>query len=91
MVVKRCGWMIAALTAVGLAGCATTHGNLESSAPESFATGLLDWPHYTRPEVYRELRVPDVLLSGHHARVESWRIEQALLLTYARRPDLLSE
>ena len=65
-------------------------GNEESTAPESFASGLLDWPHYTRPEVYRGLSVPQVLLSGHHANVARWRSDQALLLTYERRPDLLT-
>ena len=65
-------------------------GNEESVPRESFATGLLDYPHYTRPEEYRGLKVPEVLLSGHHANIEKWRQQQALLLTYQRRPDLLS-
>jgi tRNA (guanine37-N1)-methyltransferase len=65
-------------------------GNEGSPGADSFATGLLDWPHYTRPEVYRELAVPPVLLSGHHAEVARWRARQALLLTYRRRPELLS-
>jgi tRNA (guanine37-N1)-methyltransferase len=66
-------------------------GNEGSPGADSFATGLLDWPHYTRPEVYRDFAVPPVLLSGHHAQVAEWRRQQALLLTYRRRPDLLSE
>jgi len=66
-------------------------GNEDSVPQESFATGLLDYPHYTRPEEYRGIKVPDVLLSGHHANVDKWRLEQALILTYKRRPDLLSD
>lgn len=66
-------------------------GNEQSIPAESFATGLLDYPHYTRPEVFRSLQVPEVLLSGHHARIAAWRAEQALILTYQRRPELLSD
>lgn len=66
-------------------------GNSASLPDESFATGLLDWPHYTRPEEYRGFRVPDVLLSGHHAKILSFRQEAALLLTYRRRPELLTD
>jgi tRNA (guanine37-N1)-methyltransferase len=58
---------------------------------ESFASGLLEPPQYTRPEDFRGARVPGVLLSGDHARVAQWRREQALFLTWRRRPDLLSE
>ncbi len=60
-------------------------------APEddSHATGLLEGPHYTRPPVFRDLAVPEVLVSGDHARVERWRREQAIRRTFARRPDLL--
>jgi tRNA (guanine37-N1)-methyltransferase len=65
-------------------------GNEGSAPADSFATGLLDWPHYTRPEAFRGLSVPPVLLSGHHAQVAEWRRRQALLLTYARRPELLT-
>ena len=66
-------------------------GNAESVPADSFAaTGILDHPHYTRPEVFRDLAVPEVLLSGHHANIAKWREEQALLLTYRRRPELLS-
>jgi tRNA (guanine37-N1)-methyltransferase len=62
----------------------------ESVVQESFATGLLDCPHYTRPEVYEGRAVPPVLLSGNHAAIARWRHEQALLRTLARRPDLLA-
>lgn len=60
-----------------------------SAIEESFADGLLDCPHYTRPEVYEGVAVPEVLLSGHHARIARWRREQALALTQRRRPDLI--
>jgi tRNA (guanine37-N1)-methyltransferase len=62
----------------------------ESAVQESFAAGLLDCPHYTRPEVYEGEAVPAVLLSGDHARIARWRHEQALRRTQARRPDLLA-
>jgi len=61
-----------------------------SAEQESFATGLLDCPHYTRPEVFEGTAVPEVLLSGHHARIDRWRREQALAATLARRPELLA-
>lgn len=60
-----------------------------SAAEESFADGLLDGPHYTRPEVWRGRPVPPVLLSGHHADIERWRRNQALAATSERRPDLI--
>jgi tRNA (guanine37-N1)-methyltransferase len=56
---------------------------------ESHSDGLVEYPQYTRPFEYRGLAVPDILLSGHHAKVEAWRREQALERTRARRPDLL--
>jgi tRNA (guanine37-N1)-methyltransferase len=62
----------------------------ESAVQESFAGGLLDWPQYTRPEVYEGHAVPPVLVSGNHAAIARWRHEQALLRTQARRPDLLA-
>jgi tRNA (guanine37-N1)-methyltransferase len=65
-------------------------GDEQSAVEESFATGLLDCPHYTRPEVYAGERVPEVLLSGHHAAIERWRLKQALGRTWLRRPDLLA-
>jgi tRNA (guanine37-N1)-methyltransferase len=58
---------------------------------ESFASGLLEPPQYTRPEEFRGARVPGVLLSGDHARVAQWRREQALFLTWRRRPEMLAE
>ena len=61
----------------------------ESATQDSFSEGLLDWPHYTRPEEWRGERVPEVLLSGNHAAIAKWRRKQALARTLARRPDLL--
>jgi tRNA (guanine37-N1)-methyltransferase len=63
----------------------------ESAAQDSFAAGLLDCPHYTRPEVHEGVRVPEVLLSGHHAAIRAWRLKQALGRTWERRPDLLRD
>ena len=63
----------------------------ESAAQDSFAAGLLDCPHYTRPESYAGAQVPDVLLSGHHEAIRAWRLGQALGRTWERRPDLLQE
>ena len=62
----------------------------ESAAQDSFVAGLLDCPHYTRPEDYQGQRVPDVLLSGHHEQIRRWRLKQALGRTWQRRPDLLA-
>ena len=62
----------------------------QSALEESFADGLLDCPQYTRPETYRDEKVPDVLLSGHHENIRRWRLKQALGRTWARRPDLLA-
>ena len=64
-------------------------GDPDSVAADSFATGLLDHPHYTRPEELRGLRVPDVLLSGHHEKIRQWRLREALRATLRKRPDLL--
>jgi len=64
-------------------------GDERSSVEESFAQGLLDWPHYTRPEIFEGKAVPAVLLSGDHADIRRWRLEQALARTAERRPDLL--
>lgn len=64
-------------------------GNAESLGEESFADGLLEYPQFTRPAEYRGLKVPDILVSGHHANVVAWRREQALRRTLERRPDLL--
>lgn len=60
-----------------------------SSAEESFADGLLDWPHYTRPEEFAGIKVPEVLAGGDHERIRRWRLKQALGRTWRRRPDLL--
>ena len=65
--------------------------NQESGEIESFEGNLLEYPQYTRPEVYEGLRVPSVLLSGDHKKVAQWRREQALLRTRERRPDLFSK
>ena len=61
----------------------------QSAVEESFVTGLLDCPHYTRPETYEGAKVPDVLVSGHHEAIRRWRLEQSLRRTWKRRPDLL--
>lgn len=61
----------------------------QSAQQDSFVNGLLDCPHYTRPEVYEGVRVPDVLLGGHHAEIEKWRRQQALKNTWRKRPDLI--
>ena len=61
-----------------------------SAVEESFVAGLLDCPHYTRPEVYEGISVPEVLLSGHHENIRRWRLKQALARTRKRRPDLLT-
>ena len=66
-------------------------GRMDSAASDSFATGLLDYPRYTRPAEYRGSRVPEVLVSGNHAEIEEWRFREALELTARRRPDLLGE
>ncbi|MDX2143133.1 MAG: tRNA (guanosine(37)-N1)-methyltransferase TrmD [Rhodospirillaceae bacterium] len=63
-------------------------GRSESLEEESFENGLLEYPHYTRPDPWRELAVPEVLKSGHHAKVAAWRREQAEEITRKRRPDL---
>ena len=62
----------------------------ESAQQDSFVAGLLDCPHYTRPEDYAGQRVPDVLLSGHHEQIRRWRLKQALGRTWQRRPELLT-
>lgn len=64
-------------------------GDETSAEDESFAQGQLEYPQYTRPREFRGMTVPEVLLSGDHARIEAWRREQAMLRTAARRPDLL--
>jgi tRNA (guanine37-N1)-methyltransferase len=64
-------------------------GNEQSAVTDSFSTGLLEYPHYTRPAVFREWSVPDILISGHHEKIEAWRRKEALRRTWRRRPDLL--
>ena len=64
-------------------------GQADSHIQDSFSTGLLEHPHYTRPADFRGMKVPDVLLSGNHAKIEQWREEQSFLRTLQRRPDLL--
>ena len=66
-------------------------GNYESASFDSFSTGLLEYPHYTRPGNYRDWQVPEVLLSGHHREIETWRRKESLKRTYLRRPDLLEK
>jgi len=66
-------------------------GDPEGAADDSHASGLLEYPHYTRPPEFRGWKVPEVLLSGDHGKVAQWRRQQALLRTLSRRPDLLKE
>jgi tRNA (guanine37-N1)-methyltransferase len=64
-------------------------GDEDSAAQDSFSSGTLDYPHYTRPENFRGWKVPDVLVSGNHAAIEAWRKQRSLEITRQRRPDLL--
>ncbi len=66
-------------------------GDADSAGQDSFANGLLDCPHYTRPEVYEGIAVPPVLLSGNHAQIARWRLKQALARPWRRRPELLEQ
>jgi tRNA (guanine37-N1)-methyltransferase len=66
-------------------------GNCESASFDSFSTGLLEYPHYTRPGDYRDWHVPDVLLSGNHREIEAWRRKESIRRTYLRRPDLIEK
>jgi len=66
-------------------------GNQTSAVEDSFSTGLLEYPHYTRPAEFRGWKVPDILLSGHHANIEKWRLKESLRRTSMRRPDLLDK
>jgi len=66
-------------------------GSEESAAEDSHTTGLLEYPQYTRPPVYRGWEVPQVLLSGNHAQIAKWRREQSILRTFIRRPDLFDK
>lgn len=66
-------------------------GNNESAPGDSFSDGLLEYPQYTRPSEYRGLKVPDVLLSGNHQKIDEWRQRESLKRTFERRPDLLNK
>jgi len=66
-------------------------GDEDSARDDSFSNGLLEYPHYTRPEVYRGMKVPDILLSGDHGKIAQWRREQSLERTRQHRPDLLGD
>lgn len=66
-------------------------GDQNSPKDDSFSAGLLEYPQYTRPEVFRDMKVPDILLSGDHARIAEWRHQQALERTKKQRPDLLKD
>lgn len=65
--------------------------NSESGIEESFSNGLLEYPQYTRPAEYDGMKVPDILLSGNHAKIAAWKKEQSIIRTKERRPDLLKE
>lgn len=67
-----------------------TLGDPESANQDSFVEGLLDYPHYTRPEIYQDDRVPEILMSGNHAHIRRWRLQQALGRTWLKRPDLFA-
>lgn len=66
-------------------------GNKESAPEDSFSTGLLEHPHYTRPANFRGMKVPDILLSGDHAKIEAWRRKESLKRTYERRRELIDK
>jgi tRNA (guanine37-N1)-methyltransferase len=66
-------------------------GNYEAASFDSFSTGMLEYPHYTRPACYRSWSVPEVLMSGNHREIEKWRRKESLRRTYLRRPDLLEK
>jgi tRNA (guanine37-N1)-methyltransferase len=68
-----------------------TLGDPDGAMDDSHASGLLEYPHYTRPSVFRDWKVPEILLSGNHAAIVRWRREQSLLRTYLRRPDMLDK
>lgn len=66
-------------------------GNQQSHMDDSFQDSLLEFPQYTRPRIYKDMNVPDVLLSGNHAHIDNWRHEQKILRTWEKRPDLLEQ
>lgn len=71
--------------------CDDVLGDGDSAVQDSFMTGLLDWPHYTRPAEFEGLAVPDVLYSGDHNKIRLWRMKQSLVRTLQRRPDLIAQ
>ena len=66
-------------------------GNAQSAESESFEDSLLEYPQYSRPEVWHDRKVPEILMSGHHANIEKWRREQSVIRTAKNRPDLLEK
>jgi tRNA (guanine37-N1)-methyltransferase len=66
-------------------------GDPTGAEEDSFSNGLLEYPQYTKPEMFRDWKVPDVLLNGHHANIASWRREQSIIRTFLQRPDLLEK
>src|SRR5699024_4974235 len=66
-------------------------GNDASAVEDSYSNGLLEHPHYTRPADYNGMKVPEVLLNGHHEKIEKWRRKESLKRTWERRPDLLKQ
>ena len=66
-------------------------GDEQSAVQDSFTSGLLDHPHYTRPEIIRDKEVPNVLLSGNHEAIKRWRLKQSIVTTFKKRPDLLKQ
>ena len=66
-------------------------GDDQSATQDSFASGLLDHPHYTRPEIIRNKEVPNVLLSGNHKAIKRWRLKESIVTTFKKRPDLLKK
>ena len=66
-------------------------GDEQSALQDSFTSGLLDHPHYTRPEIIRDKEVPNVLLSGNHEAIKRWRLKQSIVTTFKKRPDLLKQ
>jgi len=68
-----------------------TIGNEDSIKNDSFSNGLLKGPAYTRPEIFEDIKVPDVLLSGNHSKINEWKTQKSLIQTYIRRPDLINE
>ena len=65
--------------------------NQESTKEESFSDGLLEYPQYTRPEIFEGMKVPEILLSGHHANINEWRKKQSIEITKRKRPELLNK